>query len=371
MTGSQPPDLTPLTLLEVRATTDLDTALEPRRNPLAADGSTRVLPTASFILKFDRFLSPSTATRQSVCIHSALTASIRTSSECQQLPAATRLLLEPTYNPVEREVIYRQRPDQPPLAPGQKYRLIAFRPSDEDASGFRAFDDAPLQATRQFDFSVLPESPPGATQERLPQSDFYCRRDPACLAQCTDDACRQQCTLWGSGVEPYLRRCSSGAGCHASPDTAGSGLSLLNSDLIQRTAIGKTAHQTQTGEHADEPEFSPRRFGRAMPIIDPQNPGNSYLLYKLLIGPNAIDHTLDPDDAMQLEGELARLHTSVVVGLPMPPQRTPSFWLHDPNLPDVDPASIVPRVDGGDIDIITAWIILGAPIRDCAEPPYE
>ncbi|EYF07408.1 Hypothetical protein CAP_0161 [Chondromyces apiculatus DSM 436] len=331
-----------------------------------------MLSTASFILKFDRFLHPATVTRQSVCITSDLTRDVRTLDDCQRIPGAARLELEPTYNPVEREAIYRRRADSPRLSPGQKYRIAVLAPSsDEDLGGFRAFDQAPLERTVQIDVSVLDQDPPGVRDELLPGADLYCRRDPACLGQCDDDACRQACALWGFGVQPYLQACAAGGGCHANPEFAGAGLSLASSDLIRLTAIGKVAHQTQTGEHAADPDLSPRRFGRAMPIIDPQNPGNSYLLYKMLIGPNALEPTLSTAEGSDLAGERERLHASVVVGMPMPPQSTPSFWLHDPGDPEAAPGSVVPRIDGGDIDLITAWILHGAPTRDCALPPYD
>lgn len=339
-------------LLAVRATTALADG-QPQRTPLDPGGSTEVLSTASIILKFDRFLLPSTATRQSVCLWSDLSVDVRTVEDCQNVSGEVRVFLEPTYNPVDREVILRRRPDQPRLAPGVRYRLAVLAPmGPDDPYGVRAFDGAPLAQTVQLEFTVAAEDPPGAADELPPAGALFC--PPAGGPPV--------------GVVNFLQSCTLGAGCHKTVPGVGDaamGLDLANAPLIEATAVGKVAHQTQTGEHADDPDISPRRFGRAMPLIDPLNPGNSYLLYKTLIGPNAVDPALPPEEASALRAELDRLRATVVVGMPMPPQTTPSFWMHDPPAGQmVDPSQIVPRVDGGDMDAITAWIAQGAP-TDC------
>jgi hypothetical protein len=333
----QPIDAPPPELLVVRATTALDANGDPQRTPLNADGSTQVLSTASLVLKFDRFLLPTTAIRQSVCLWSDLTVAVQTFEDCQNVPAAARVFLEPTYSPLEREVIFRRAPDEPRFAAGTTYRLAVLAPAGEGDYGFRAFDGAPMAKTVTVDFTVAAQDPAGATDEVLPSSD-----------------------LW-SGLKPYVDTCSLGAGCHSTPPGGGAamGLDLQTAERIQLTAVGKVAHQTQTGEHGDDPDQSPRRFGRAMPIIDPENPGNSYLLYKIAIGPNARDPALPPGEAAALEAEIQRLRASVVAGMPMPPSTQASFWLHPPP-PEVPMPQIIPRVDGGDLDLLTAWIAQGA-----------
>lgn len=347
----QPFDAPPPKLIAVRATTALADG-QPQRTPLDPGGASEVLSTASIILKFDRFLLPSSATRQSICLWSNLTVDVQTLEDCQNVAGAVRVFLEPTYNPVEREIILRRPPDQPRLTPGVRYRLAVLAPTGpDDPYGIRAFDGAPLPQTQQIDFAVAAQDPPGAADELPPDQDLFCA--PV------------------GGVASYMQSCTFGAGCHRSVpgvSDAVMGLDLATASLIQATAIGKVAHQTQTGEHADEPDVTPRRFGRAMPLIDALNPGNSYLLYKTIIGPNAIDPALPPDEAAALAAEIDRLRGAVVVGLPMPPQQTPSFWLHAPADPMVDPSLVVPRVDGGDMDAITAWIAQGAPTRDCPAP---
>jgi hypothetical protein len=62
------------------------------------------------------------------------------------------------------------------------------------------------------------------------------------------------------------------------------GLRLDSRASLLNTAIGRVAHEADTGPIAGRPLVDPARFGTGMPIIDPGNPGTSYLLYKLVIG---------------------------------------------------------------------------------------
>ena len=96
--------------------------------------------------------------------------------------------------------------------------------------------------------------------------------------------------------------------------------------LCEYTAIGETSHFSQQGEGADIPDNSPIRFGRAMPIIDPSNPGNSYLMYKLIINTNNQPNISGPFplDPM-LVSEIGRLRDSVVVPTPLVHDSTREF----------------------------------------------
>jgi hypothetical protein len=101
-----------------------------------------------------------------------------------------------------------------------------------------------------------------------------------------------------------------------------------------------------------------------MPIIDPGNPGNSYLLYKLAVGPNVLVE-IEDEQIVEVEGEevaspeeIHRLLASLVVGLPMPPYSGP------------DPESNASfTIEGA--DTLSAWIAQGAPTRDCNQPPFD
>jgi hypothetical protein len=115
---------------------------------------------------------------------------------------------------------------------------------------------------------------------------------------------------------------------------------------ILATAIGHTAHGTQAGEHAQDGDGNPARFGRAMPIIDPGDAGNSYLLYKLLAGPAYAQSAAAPPDPKEIE----RIRTAVVVGMPMPPTNAlPGVAIPLPGLED-----------------LSAWISQDAPMPACA-----
>jgi hypothetical protein len=364
--ATQPVDTAPLGLLDIRATTDLDDDFQPIRTSLAWDGSSRVLTTASFVLKFDRFLLPGSVIRQSVCLRADL-GEVQTYTQC-----SGGIQLEPMYDPLARTVIYRRAADQPRLALDTKYRLTVLPPAEgTGAAGFRAFDGAPLQGRLQIDFTTVAQDPPQATDELPPGGDLFCRRDPECLAGCgTDVTCQRTCTA-GTAVVWFMNTCTQGANCH-SQGAAGPamGLDLSSPEAIQATAVDVVAHQAQLGEHANDPDENPPRFGRAMPLIDPGNPGNSYLLYKIAVGLNAVDPSLSAEAAAAMSEEIARLRASVVVAMPMPPQAAPSFVLfpQDPE-PRVAAEYIVPDVDG--INLLTAWIAAGAMTHDCTKPPFN
>ena len=104
------------------------------------------------------------------------------------------------------------------------------------------------------------------------------------------------------------------------------------------SAIGKPAHQSQTGEHAAQADKSGERFARAMPIIDPFNAGGSYLMYKLMAHPDYVNGPASPGNA-----EWFRMRKGLVVGMPMP----------------ATGVGLSPKGDVA-IEAISAWITEGA-----------
>ncbi|XXX81060.1 hypothetical protein WMF30_20085 [Sorangium sp. So ce134] len=375
----QPIDAPPVRLIEARATTGLDQNYQPVRTALAQDGSTVVLSTASFVLKFDRFLLPGSVSGavgpQSLCVSGDLAKQVRTYADC-----VNPIPLTPTYNPVQREVIFRQIEGMAGLIPGTRYALWVLGPVDDAApSGVRAFDGAPLAANTRLEFTVAATNPPQAMPERQPSGDFYCQQDLECVMRtpdCQGDPPKDPtCTTCVKGAAGLLYTCVQ---CHADGNAA-AGLNLNIAALdpavqqfrysrvepLYETAIGHAAHQTQMGERAHLGDKTPERFGRAMPLIDPGNPGNSYLLYKLIVGKSAADPSLPADQAEQLREEIERLRAAFVMGLPMPPPETPSmFWFHPQK---ADAPNVTMYVDG--MDILSAWILDGAEPRDCSVPP--
>jgi hypothetical protein len=303
-----------------------------------AGGTTKVVSTTSFKLQFDRLLLPMSATRQAVCLESILT-NVVNASGC-----AAGLVLSPSYDPVRREVTYRQVPGNPRMTPGVRYQLSVFTAIAATDGGIRSFDGVPLEEPASIEVGVLAD-PPGMAPpyDPLPTNDHYCTQpDPTC----TDPTCAR-------AVSTIFTGCSY-APCHkANPGTAAEGLELGSPATLMATALGHTAHETETGEPAASPEASSLRFGRAMPILDALTPGNSYLIYKLLARhglPLSLPFAPDPSGDPTVDPpEVVRLRSFLVVGMPMPPS-------------DV-PAGVPLRA--GEPEWLSAWLLQGAPLPAC------
>ncbi|HVY46016.1 MAG TPA: hypothetical protein VHB21_09060 [Minicystis sp.] len=265
-----------------------------------------VAANTSFRIRFDRFLLPSSVIRQAVCIQAHL-GTVLTLDDCT-MPVS----LEASYDPVTREAIFRlQKPSEAsdiiPLEAGGTYQLTVLQPTTDPAStGFRSFDGAGLEEPKSFEFKVS-TAKPGPEPDPTPTGDQFCAA-PAGGA---------------SADIVFTTTCGASAGCHVNRDGVGAAMDLQLSapsgapeqivEAVQRTAINHVAHQTMIGEHAARVEDLPSRFGRAMPIVEPNAPGNSYLLYKLLLGVDAATGKpfVEADEA-------ERLREAFVVGMPMP-----------------------------------------------------
>jgi hypothetical protein len=347
---------------------------------------------ASFVLYFDRFVWPKTVTRQAVCLHPS-TQTVNRFEDCVE-PAQP--FTQPEYNPVRRSVTYRLPPGAR-LAPATQYRLTVFPTESEDSPGFLAFDGAPVARRYVFDFRTKGD---GSTSldELGPSAERYCQAqscasacakdekackaackqgcagdaDPEacqkpCAESCVDaaNACRKPCgcldgaTCVGDGdlmgPKPLLFRTCGFSPCHSDridPDPKFAAVPPLGLDLsspaaVGATALGVTAHFTQHGEAATEPDPSGARFGRAMPLIDPSNPGNSFLLYKLMInGRNYGESEL----GTSLGAEIERLRAGAIGGIPMPAAVGP-----ETNQLDVDGESSQRQ-----LQLISDWIAAGA-----------
>jgi hypothetical protein len=372
---------------------------------------------ASIQLHFDRFLLPHKVTRQSICLR-ADTTEVADINECGE---PGQEFTEPSYDPVSRQVTYRLPPGQR-LSPDTVYRLTVFRQADVRQAGMFAFDEAPL--ARSYTFSFRTQATGGAEQdELLPSPEAYCAsvncfdackaeeatcKEPCLVAftvcedACADDEmCIETCTternLCSAPCIAPLAACDAvceplcieprcekrgrlhenpeaflffGCGfanCHA-PATPGStagtaaGLNLKTLEGVRATAIGQIAHQTQQGQQSVTGDQSPLRFGRAMPNIDPGNPGNSYALYKVIIHPlnhyKADEQTLEP----QLAASIQRLRETVVVGVPMPAEN--GLW--QPYLPlqdDSDPRTVSLAAQQH-MQMLSSWIAYGA-VTEC------
>jgi hypothetical protein len=320
----QLPDGPPLHVERVLVATSVADGV-PQYEPLAADGSTKVLSTTSFRVQVDRPILPITATRQALCVQPLLGLVVGL-NDCR-----AGVFLSPTYDPVRREIVFRLRDDVAPLAAGTKYQLSAYVAIADDDPGLRTIEGVGLEKPVQIELGVA-DDPGGVVPPRDPgpTGDHFCAPpDPAC----TGDGCAR-------GVASILGGCAF-KGCHGATDSA-MGLDMSSAASLLATAIGRTAHETQTGEHARDLDQSPPRFGRAMPILDPKVAGNSYLVYKLLANPaTPLERPLDPAD-------ITRLQSEVVVGAPMPPDNAPLAGLR-----------------AGEAEWIAEWLMQGAPVATC------
>jgi hypothetical protein len=214
--------------------------------PLPADGRVE--------LAFDRYLLPASISRQTFQL-------IPAGALLGAVPGGPNVPLAPNvaYDPVARIVTISPLA---PLAANQSYRIQIKIPSGPtDPDGLRSIDGATI-------------SPPDATIE-FPVVAATGGTPPAP----TVDFCKDILPVFTS-------RCAFRP-CHA-PPVPPAGLRLDSPLSIASTAVGRVAQGANTGPRAsDQPPGLV--FGEDMPIIDPGsgegggNPGNSWLLYKLLL----------------------------------------------------------------------------------------
>lgn len=219
--------------------------------PMPADGAIQVA--------FDRYLLPATVNRQSIVV-----------VDGANQPLAPDLAPIVLYDPIARTVTLAP-PKQPWLTEGQPYKLIIGIPEgDQDTGGVRAIDRATLfpEQKRDFAFFVGPKA-----NVAIEPAVSFCR----------------------DVLPVFIAKCSSST-CHGSGDRAAASLVLDTSGGVGATALNRVAQGSNRGPRSGQVTTSERLFGVDMPIIDPGNPGNSWLLYKV---------------------ELPRL--------PLPPQVTPRY----------------------------------------------
>lgn len=308
----QPVDAPPVRLLSVTVTTSVDGDGNLVREALDGGGPTIALPTTSITLQFDRFIEAQDAIRQAVCVRS------NTEAVDGPLDCEGAVFLRPYYNPARRQLTFFQQDSQAELEPDTLYQLTVFSPETDERFGVRAFDGAGLDATQTFQFRTAATAPSGLQREQLPTGDLFCEPE-VCLSRCAGNPdCEANC---GIGAKVALLPCTNPS-CHVQINELAAAMALDLSDgrQVQATAIDRVANQTQTGENGDQPVSSSLRFGRAMPIVQPGNAGNSYLMYKILA-----HEQVAADDPTLLAGELDRLRATLVVGAPMPTKPSPGL----------------------------------------------
>jgi hypothetical protein len=313
-----PVDAPPLHVVEIQAATSVANG-ELVYAPIDPNGSTAVVPTTSIKLRFDRFLLPDTATRQALCVQPDLTP-VTTIDDC-----IANVFFEPAYDPMQIEVTFRQRSDNPPLQQGSTYELTTYAALYDGDFGFRTFEGIGLGAVSSVEFSVQSGAGPWP-YDPISTADHFCAGPSKSVRP----------------VSQMLAGCAY-ASCHdGDRSTAAEGLMLDTPADILATAMGYTAHETEDGENGFVPDESPPRFGRAMPILDPGAAGNSYLIYKLIANAQI------PLPVTLIAGERERVLEQIVVGMPMPPSTRPKALLGP-----------------GEPEWLSEWLIQGAPVTKC------
>lgn len=279
-------------------------------------------------LRFDRYLSPSSAIRQSLFVYSGTKSNF--------------VFLEPKYDVVERVVDYRLAAGTS-LEPGLVYTVELLSPGDAAAYGFRAFDGAPLApgpVPLTFAFRTGNQTAPAPPTPPTP-------------------TCADMLAIFRR-PSPGQPACA-GSNCHFPPGRMG--LDLSSGSGLTTTAVGHVATETAVGPRVDVPLENPPRTGVQMPVIDPGRPENSYLLYKLLRKPENFGSAaqrctsqyavkLPPGQCLPpSSAESTRLREWFVTGQAMP--------LHEnPLLPDV-------HLRLADLRAIQRWIAGGARTDNC------
>ena len=209
---------------------------------------------------FDRYINPLTLNRQGIALRDLF-------GNAPDSPIVQ-------YDPVTRTAtISNPGPDPNWLVEGATYELSFPIATDEAGSfGLRAIDGATMDpATPKIAFTVT-AAPDGGTTPKPPAIDF-----------CTDIF-----PLFTASRNPSNTQglCSNKA-CHSAQLSAESnvpatGLVLNSQEGIRHTAIGVEATEATTGA-LSVPITAQNSFPVGMPIIDPGDPGHSFLVYKLLL----------------------------------------------------------------------------------------
>jgi hypothetical protein len=271
---------------------------------------------ATLAFRFDRFLNPASVNRQAFRIY---TGDVETSPS----PPTYHV----TYDPVER-VVELTPPAGAALAAGSLYELellVAAAPGD---SGIRAFDGAVLEEAdlplRGVFLTSASEPPPPAES-----NDYDCER-----------------------VMPIFAQSCSGAACHQRGDNvvdgkpvadAPHGLWLDNARNFTRSAVDRVARQTDVGDSSGGvPAERPARFGVRMPLVDPKNPANSYLVYKLLRNPANFE-PCPADSTLEACRDAAAGDASA-----------------HPLVPLAEGQALAP--DAAELDRLREWFVRGAPM---------
>ena len=208
-------------------------------------------------ISFDRLLLPTSVTRQSFAVQDVM---------------GNFLEPDPSYDPVARVVRLCVT-----LSVDQSYKLTILSPqSATDMTGLRAIDGAQLDPsqTASYTFPVV-TGPPYAGADACPQGGGAGEDGGAAVAPSPIDFCSQVLPIFSS-------KCGTSV-CHAGSLPA-EGLQLTTGQGILATAIGRASQESNTGSRASvsQPQAG-GLFGVDMAIVAAADPGDSWVLYKMLM----------------------------------------------------------------------------------------
>ncbi len=327
-------------------------------------GTSKPLPTDSAIeIAFDRLLNPLTVTRQSVVLRDA-------AGNAVSAPIVT-------YDPVAR-VVTLQSPAAGGspcwLDSGQPYTVTLGVPQGPgDTSGLRSIDGAPLDPSGTLQIGFMTSSPAcSSSPPAAPHVDFCVDLfTPIFQQRCSAPQCHGSPTMVNPQTFPQF------------PDgmsRPAAGLVLDSAIGIQNTALRRAAQGSNTGPHAGYGSPPGPIFAVDMPIVDPGDPGNSWLLYKTLLAPPPAMSA--PDFALVCGGsviqpapsfeditpgapmsndERARL-ANFIPGREMPYPTAPGAG--DPVPPDKTLDNPTLSID--ELERLRIWIAAGATVVDCS-----
>jgi len=219
----------------------------------------RPVPTnGSIDIFFDRLLQPATVLRQAFVLRNA-----------DGSVAASPLV---TYDPVLRKVtLYNPNSTQQNwLNAGQTYKVTFPIPNPGDVmGGVLAIDNATLDpsADNSVGFRVC-----AATAADPCPAPAY---QPPAIDFCND-------------IQPIFQNHCSAGQCHGAPPQGSktlpaAGLILDTSNGIAYTAVGRVAQGSNTGAQAAVSPPPGRIWNANMQLVHPNDPGDSWLLYKLML----------------------------------------------------------------------------------------
>jgi hypothetical protein len=291
-------------------------------------------------LFFDRLLLPISVTRQSVVLTDA--------TGNGQSPVVT-------YDPVARAV---QVIPMAPLDPCQTYKITLVQAEDASplTTGIRAIDGATLDSSvpSSIAFQVAGTCATGPDAGATP---------PGTTApQPTVDFCNQ--------IMPIFSSKCAGPTCHGGPLPV-AGLRLDSSQAIVDTMIGRVAQGSNQGPRSTAQAPS-TDFGLDMPIVDPGSPGDSWVMYEMLMAvPPPCSSTANAAPCDASVSSVMRDYYSVKwTGMSDSERATlenyiPGRAMPFPNLPAQPPDQATEPLTLDELDTFSFWIAEGAPVPPC------